>query len=133
MKTEEGMQVAGCAMAAPAEGGQQSTLAHGASSSLCFGLIVLFLQDTARHLVYGWCICVLIAASVGLLAGGMSGSLVPPDGEVCPPVVAPPFRSLGDDIASNATCSALFLNPPHQKHITRPLPGQGFEVSCGKD
>lgn len=62
------------------------------------------------------------------LIGGMSGALVPAEGEVCAAVVSAPFRSLGDDITSNATCCALFVNPPHQTHIARPLEGQGFEV-----
>ena len=61
-------------------------------------------------------------------AGGMSGALVPPEGEVCAAVVATPFRTLGDDVTSNATCTALYINPPHQKHVARPLEGQGFEV-----
>lgn len=61
-------------------------------------------------------------------AGGMSGALVPPEGEVCAAVVASPFRTLGDDITSNATCTALYVNPPHQQHVARPLADQGFEV-----
>lgn len=54
--------------------------------------------------------------------------LLPGEGEPCPLVVPAPFRSLGDDITSNATCSAHFNNPPHQLHVARPLEGQGFEV-----
>lgn len=62
------------------------------------------------------------------MTGGMSGALVPAEGEVCAAVVSAPFRTLGDDITSNATCCALYNNPPHQTHIARPLEGQGFEV-----
>jgi hypothetical protein len=61
-------------------------------------------------------------------AGGMCGFLLPAEGDPCPTVVPTPFRSLGEDISANATCSALYANPPHQKHISRPLDGQGFEV-----
>ncbi|CAL8463003.1 g2537 [Coccomyxa elongata] len=67
------------------------------------------------------------------LTGGMSGALVPAEGEVCAAVVSAPFRSLGDDITSNATCCALYVNPPHQTHIARPLEGQGFEEPAVKE
>ncbi len=63
-----------------------------------------------------------------LFAGGMSGYLLPPEGDPCPTVVPTPFGTLGDDIGANATCSAFYANPRHQKHISRPLEGQGFEV-----
>ena len=63
-----------------------------------------------------------------LCAGGMCGFLLPAEGDPCPTVVPTPFRSLGEDISANATCSALYANPPHQMHISRPLEGQGFEV-----
>lgn len=58
----------------------------------------------------------------------MSGRLLPAEGDASPLVVAPPFADLGQDITSNATCCAHFVNPPHQDHVARPLPGQGFEV-----
>ena len=62
-------------------------------------------------------------------SGGMCGRLIPVEGEEAAPlVVSPPFGGLGDDITANATCCAHFLNPPHQPHVARPLPGQGFEV-----
>ena len=63
-----------------------------------------------------------------LFAGGMCGYLLPPEGDPCPTVVPTPFGTLGDDIGANATCSAFYANPRHQKHISRPLEGQGFEV-----
>ena len=63
------------------------------------------------------------------LQGGMCGFLLPPEGDPCPTVVPTPFGTLGDDIGANATCSAFYANPLHQKHISRPLEGQGFEVS----
>ena len=58
----------------------------------------------------------------------MCGYLLPPEGDPCPTVVPTPFGTLGDDIGANATCSAFYANPRHQKHISRPLEGQGFEV-----
>lgn len=61
-------------------------------------------------------------------AGGMCGFLLPAEGNPCPTVVPTPFQTLGGDISSNATCSAYYANPPHQKHVARPLEGQGFEV-----
>ncbi len=60
----------------------------------------------------------------------MCGFLLPAEGEPCPTVVPTPFETLGGDISSNATCSAFYSNPPHQKHVARPLEGQGFEVTC---
>ena len=63
-----------------------------------------------------------------LLAGGMCGYLLPAEGDPCPTVVPTPFGTLGDDIGANATCSAFYANPRHQKHVSRPLEGQGFEV-----
>ena len=65
-----------------------------------------------------------------LPAGGMCGYLLPPEGDPCPTVVPTPFGTLGDDIGANATCSAFYANPRHQKHVSRPLEGQGFEVSA---
>lgn len=59
----------------------------------------------------------------------MCGFLLPAEGDPCPTVVPTPFKTLGDDIGSNATCSAFYSNPPHQKHIARPLEDQGFEVT----
>ena len=58
----------------------------------------------------------------------MSGRLKPVEGEASPLVVAAPFDALGPDITANATCCAHFCNPPHQPHVARPLPDQGFEV-----
>ena len=58
----------------------------------------------------------------------MCGFLLPAEGDPCPTVVPTPFQTLGGDISSNATCSAFYSNPPHQKHVARPLEGQGFEV-----
>jgi hypothetical protein len=59
----------------------------------------------------------------------MCGRLLPVEGEEASPlVVPPPFGGLGADITANATCCAHFCNPPHQRHIARPLPGQGFEA-----
>ena len=58
----------------------------------------------------------------------MSGRLLPAEGDAAPLVVAPPLEGLGQDITANATCRAHFVNPPHQEHVARPLPDQGFEV-----
>ena len=59
----------------------------------------------------------------------MCGRLLPVAGEEASPiVVAPPFGGLGAPITGNATCCAHYVNPPHQAHVARPLPGQGFEV-----
>lgn len=55
------------------------------------------------------------------------GELLAPAGEVCPMLVSAPFQ-LGQDITTNGVCCAAFRNPPHQKHMTRPLPGQTLEV-----
>ena len=69
-----------------------------------------------------------IADELSVAVGGMCGFLLPAEGDPCPTVVPTPFKTLGGDIGSNATCSAFYANPPHQKHIARPLEGQGFEV-----
>ncbi|KAK9808425.1 hypothetical protein WJX73_003377 [Symbiochloris irregularis] len=60
------------------------------------------------------------------ITGGMSGLLLPASGEACPAVLPAPF-SVGDDITANAVCCASFKDPPEQKHVTRPLPGQMHE------
>ena len=57
----------------------------------------------------------------------MNGEVLAPGGEVCPMMVTAPF-GVGEDIASNGVCCAAFRNPPHQKHIARPLPDQSLEV-----
>ena len=60
-------------------------------------------------------------------AGGMVGELLAPGGEVCPMVVAAPFK-VGQDITTNGVCCAAFRDPPHQRHVSRPLPDQSLEV-----
>ncbi len=56
------------------------------------------------------------------------GELLAPGGEVCPMVVPAPFK-VGQDITTNGVCCAAFRDPPHQRHISRPLPDQSLEVS----
>lgn len=57
------------------------------------------------------------------------GELLAPGGEVCPMIVAAPFK-VGEDITTNGVCCAAFRNLPHQRHISRPLPDQSLEVDC---
>lgn len=49
---------------------------------------------------------------------GVSGFLLHPDGDVCPPVLPAPF-GLGDDITANDVLCAVYKLPPHKRHEPR--------------
>ena len=42
-------------------------------------------------------------------------------------LVSAPF-GVGSDITTNGVCCGAYRNPPHQKHVARPLPDQSLEV-----
>ncbi len=60
---------------------------------------------------------------------GMSGFMIPPNGEVCPMIVPCPFQGLGEDLTTNAVVCCVYKLPEHQSHITRLLPGAVEEPS----
>ena len=61
-------------------------------------------------------------------SGGMSGYILPPNGEASPVVVPAPFQGLGEDITSNSVVCTVFMLPQHKPHITKLLPGALEEV-----
>lgn len=54
---------------------------------------------------------------------GMSGYILPPNGEVCPMIIPSPFSGLGDDITSNSVVCCAYKLPEHKPHKTQLLPG----------
>jgi len=62
-------------------------------------------------------------------SGGMSGSMAPPAGDVCPTVISAPSNGLGEDITANSVVCCVYMLPPHKPHVTRLLPGAVEEVS----
>lgn len=54
---------------------------------------------------------------------GMSGYILPPNGEVCPMIIPSPFSGLGDDITSNSVVCCAYKLPEHKAHKTHLLPG----------
>ena len=58
----------------------------------------------------------------------MTGVLLPPAGDPCPPVIPAPLAAIGEDITTNSAVCAAFRYPPHQRHIPCLLPGQEPEV-----
>lgn len=49
---------------------------------------------------------------------GVSGFLLHPDGDICPPVVHAPFN-LGEDLTSNDVLCVVYKLPPHKRHEPR--------------
>lgn len=64
---------------------------------------------------------------------GMSGYIIPPNGEVCPMIVPSPFTGLGEDLTSNAVVCCVYKLPEHQPHNTSLLPGAIEEPSIISD
>lgn len=60
---------------------------------------------------------------------GMSGYIMPPNGEACPLVIPVPFSGLGEDITTNTVVCCVYLLPEHKPHQTSLLPGAYEEVS----
>lgn len=64
---------------------------------------------------------------------GMSGYIIPPNGEVCPMIVPSPFTGLGEDLTSNAVVCCVYKLPEHQPHNTSLLSGAIEEPSIISD
>lgn len=64
---------------------------------------------------------------------GMSGYIIPPNGEVCPMIVPAPFPGLGEDLTSNAVVCCVYKLPEHKPHNTKLLPGAVEEPSIISD